>query len=237
MTREGTEKREIPDVKPNFSIEKARKAQLQLSKKVVLEDMLPDKVRFVAGVDAAYLEGLSIGAVTVVDYPSLKVLESQTAVCKTRFPYVPTLLSFRETPPLIRSIRKLDLMPEVFLVDAHGFAHPYRCGLACHLGVILEKPTIGVAKSKLLGDVEDKDKGRGVSLLKHKGEVIGAVVITKRGSRPIYVSVGHRVSLETAVKIVKRCTPHTRIPKPILKSHQTATKKKRKINKNSTVNG
>lgn len=230
MSSERNRKIENTDIKPNFSIEKARKAQLKLSEKVILEDMLPKKVQLVAGVDAAYVKGLSIGAVTVVDYPSLKVLETQTAVCKTRFPYVPTLLSFREIPPLIQSIKKLKLTPEVFLVDAHGFAHPYRCGLACHLGVVLGKPTIGVAKSKLFGEVEDtKDKEKRVSPLKQKEEVIGAVVTTKRESRPIYVSVGHKVSLDTAIKIVKRCTPHTRIPEPILKAHQTATREKRRI--------
>ena len=223
-------------IKPNFSIEKAHETQLRLSKQIVLEDVLPERIRFVAGVDAAYVKDLSIGAVAVLDYISLRLVESQTVLCKTRFPYVPTLLSFREIPPIVLSIRKLHLQPDIFLVDGHGFAHPYRCGFATHLGLVIEKPTIGVAKSKLFGEVEDARDGKDVALLKHENEVIGAVVTTKHGGKPIYVSVGHMVSLKTAIKIIKHCAYHNRIPEPILKAHELATAEKRKINISSTIN-
>lgn len=223
-------------VKPNFFIDKAHETQLRLSKQIVLKDVLPKKIRLVAGVDAAYVKDLSVGAVAVLDYTSLKLVESQTALCKTRFPYVPTLLSFREMPPTVLSIQKLHLQPDIFLVDAHGFAHPYRCGFASHLGLVVGKPTIGVAKSRLFGKVEDVRGKRDVALLKHDNDVIGAVVTTKRGRKPVYVSVGHMVSLETAVKIVKHCTRHNRIPEPILKAHELATAEKRKINIASVVN-
>ena len=217
-------------LKPNFSIEKAHKTQLKLSKQIVLEDMLPKKIHFVAGVDVAYVKDLAIGAVAVLDYASLELVESETAVCKARFPYVPTLLSFRETPPTVLCIKNLDLQPDVFLVDAHGFAHPYRCGFASYLGIVIGKPTIGVAKGRLFGDVEDVISEKDVTLLKHEHEVIGAVVKTKQGCKPVYVSVGHMVSLETAVKIVRHCVCHSRIPEPVLKAHQIATAEKRKIN-------
>lgn len=223
-------------IRPNFSIEKARETQLRLSKQIVLENVLPKKTRLIAGVDVAYVKDLSIGAVAVLDCTSLKLVESQTALCKTRFPYVPTLLSFREIPPTVLSIKKLHLQPDIFLVDAHGFAHPYRCGFASHLGLVMGKPTIGVAKSRLFGKVEDARGKRDVALLKHNKEVIGAVVTTKRGCKPVYVSVGHMVSLETAVKIVKHCARHNRIPEPILKAHKLATAEKRKINIASAVN-
>ncbi|MGC9345961.1 MAG: deoxyribonuclease V [Candidatus Bathyarchaeales archaeon] len=223
-------------IKPKFSIEKAHETQLRLSKQIVFEDVLPKRIRFVAGVDVAYVKDLSIGAVAVLDYISLKLVESHIALCKTRFPYIPTLLSFREIPPTVLSVKKLHVQPDVFLVDGHGFAHPYRCGFASHLGLVVRKPTIGVAKSRLFGEVEDAGGKEDAALLKHNNEVIGAVVTTKRGCKPIYVSVGHMVSLETAIKIVKHCARYNRIPEPILKAHEIATAEKRKINIASTVN-
>ncbi len=222
-------------IKPNFSIEKAHETQLRLSRRIVREDMLPRKIRFVAGVDVAYVKDLSVGTVAVLDYPSLKLAESKTALCKTRFPYIPTLLSFRETSPAVLSIKKLHLQPDIFLIDGHGFAHPYRCGFASYLGLVIGKPAIGVAKGWLFGEIEDMRGEGDVALLKHEEEVIGALVTTKRGCRPVYVSVGHMVSLETAIRIVRQCICHSRIPEPISKAHQIATAEKRKINIASAV--
>jgi deoxyribonuclease V len=223
-------------IKPLFSVKKAHATQLRLSKQIIFKDMLPKKIRFVAGVDVAYAKGTSIGAVAVLDYDSLKIVESQTAFCKTRFPYIPTLLSFREIPPAVLSIKKLHMQPDVFLVDGQGFAHPYRCGFASHLGLAIGKPTIGVAKSRLFGEAERTEPEDEVAFLKHKGEVVGAIVTFKRGCKPLYVSVGHMISLETAIKIVKHCTCHNRIPEPILKAHETATRGKRKINMVAVAN-
>ena len=217
-------------IKPLFSVKKAHETQLRLSKEIIFEDTLPEKIRFVAGVDVAYARGMSIGAVAVLDYDSLKLVESQTAFCKTRFPYIPTLLSFREIPPTVLSIKKLHVQPDIFLVDGQGFAHPYRCGFASHLGLAIGKPTIGVAKSRLFGEAERTKTEDKVAFLKNKGEVVGAIVTIKRGCKPVYVSVGHMVSLETAIKIVKHCARHNRIPEPVLKAHETATLEKRKIN-------
>jgi deoxyribonuclease V len=217
-------------IKPLFSVKKAHETQLRLSKQIIFEDTLPEKIRFVAGVDVAYARGMSIGTVAVLDYDSLKLVESQTALCKTRFPYIPTLLSFREIPPAVLSIKKLHMQPDIFLVDGQGFAHPYRCGFASHLGLAIGKPTIGVAKSRLFGEAERTKTEDKVAFLKNKGEVVGAIVTIKRGCKPVYVSVGHMVSLETAIKIVKHCARHNRIPEPVLKAHETATLEKRKIN-------
>ena len=139
---------------PTFSVKKAHETQLQLSKHIVFEDRLPEKIRLVAGVDVAYVKEMSIGVVAVLDHDSLKIVESQTAHCKISFPYIPTLLSFREIPPTVLSIKKLKTQPDVFLVDGQGFAHPYRCGFASHLGLAIGKPTIGVAKSRLFGETE-----------------------------------------------------------------------------------
>jgi len=224
------------NVKQTFSVKKAHEAQLRLSEKIVFEDRLPRKIRFVAGVDIAYSKGISIGAVAVLDYGSLKLVESQIALYKTRFPYIPTLLSFREVPAAVLSIRKLRVQPDVFLVDGHGFAHPYRCGFASHLGLVIGKPTVGVAKGRLFGEVASVKAGRNVAFLKHDNEVVGAMVISKHGCKPVYVSVGHMVSLGKAIKIVKHCASHNRIPEPILKAHKIATAEKRKINNTRATN-
>jgi len=219
----------------SFSARKAHHAQLQLTKRIVLEDRLPAKIKFVAGVDVAYSDGMSIGAATVLDYDSLSLVEQQTATCRTLTPYIPTLLSFREVHPTVLSIRKLKIRPDLFMVDGQGYAHPYRCGFASHLGIVIGKPTIGVAKSRLTGEVE-KAEERGVSFLRDKNEVVGAVVSTKQGAKPVYVSVGHMVSLSTAIRIVKKCTRSNRVPEPLLMAHKIATEEKRKINIRTTTN-
>ena len=213
----------------NFSVEKAHRTQLMMSKRILFEDKLPKRIRHVAGIDVAYAGDFSIGTVAVLDYKTLELVESQTAISKTLFPYIPTLLSFREIPPAIQSIRKLLAQPDVFLVDGQGFAHPYHCGFANYLGLVLNKPTIGVAKSKLFGKVED-NKNKKIAYLKHDGEVIGAAVKTKENCKPLYVSVGHMISLETAIKIVEQCSLNQRIPEPIMKAHEIATEEKEKLN-------
>jgi deoxyribonuclease V len=123
----------------------------------------------------------------------------------------------------------LHAQPDVFLVDGQGFAHPYRCGFASHLGLVLNKPTIGVAKSKLFGKVEDS-KNRRIAYLKHDDRVIGAAVKTKENCKPLYVSVGHMVSLETAIRIVEQCSLSQRVPKPIMMAHKIAAEEKGKFN-------
>lgn len=211
-----------------FSVKKAHDAQLMMSKKIIFEDYLPRRIRFVAGVDVAYSEGMSIGAVAVLNYDTLELAESQTAICETRFPYVPTLLSFREIRPAILCIRRLKVQPDVFLVDGHGFAHPYRCGFASHLGLVLDKSTIGVAKGRLVRDIVEAEASDNVAFIQSDGQNIGAKVATRERRKPVYVSTGHKISLETAVRIVRKCAKDNRIPEPILKAHEIATQTKRK---------
>jgi len=203
--------------------------QRRLSKKLLFEDTLPDRVDYVAGVDVAYLEGTSVGAVAVLDGGTLSLVEFQVAHVKTRFPYVPTFLSFREIPPAYSAIRKLHTEPDVFLVDGQGFAHPYGLGFASHLGLILDKPTVGVAKSLLCGKVEQNVECGRVEALEHMGEIVGAVVVTKKGTKPVYVSVGHRVSLKRATEIVIECTGKYRIPEPTRRAHIIANEEKRRL--------
>ncbi len=211
---------------PNFSIPKAHEAQKQLCKKIVQEDRLPEKIRLVAGIDVAYFDDQAVGAASVLDYETFKVVESQTAMVPVKFPYVPTLLSFREIPPSMAAIRRLKSEPDVFLVDAHGLAHPFGCGFASHLGLALGKPTIGAAKSRLVGEI--KEIG-GNKFLVHEGKTIAAVLTTRQCAKPVYVSIGNLVSLSTAVKIVKHCIRGKRIPEPLLEAHKIATETKDRI--------
>jgi deoxyribonuclease V len=209
-----------------FSISKAHKAQMCLAEKIITEDKVPQKINYIVGVDVAYAGELAVGAVAVLDYRSLELLESRIAMCEVKFPYIPTLLSFREIPPTVACIKKLKLQPDVLFADGQGIAHPYGCGFASHIGLAIGKPTVGVAKSRLIGK---PTKIAGEDFLVQKGQVISAVVTTKEGAKPVYVSVGHMVSLGTAVKIVKHCARNSRIPEPILQAHRIASEEKRKV--------
>ncbi len=218
----------IVKVPSNFSVEKAHATQLKLSKKIVRKNVLPEKIRYIAGVDVAYAKGFSIGTVAVLDYDSLSLKETKTTVCKTLFPYIPTLLSFREIPPVVSAIKRLELNPDVFLVDGQGIMHPYRLGFASHLGLIITKSTIGVAKSRLCGEVQAFTKDGWAPIL-DKEEVLGAAVTTKKERSPVYVSIGNMISLEAAIAIVKHCTKTYAIPEPTRQAHIIATEEKRKM--------
>jgi len=216
----------------NFSVEKAHRTQLCLSKKIILEDKLPHQIRKVAGVDVSYFGDVGVSAVTVLDYESLRLLESEVEICQVKMPYIPTLLAFREISPAIAAIKKLKIQPDVFLVDAHGRAHPLRCGFASYLGLALGKPTIGAAKSRLIGELAEM---HGQTFLVDKGEVVGAIVNTRRNAKPVFVSIGHMVSLETAIKIVLHCSK-TRVPEPTLQAHKLATEERNRLKQESKVN-
>lgn len=179
-----------------------------------------DQIRTVAGLDVSYVgragetkQGRA--AAVVLSFPDLEVIEQATAVTEVTFPYVPGLLSFREGPALLPVLERLETQPDVLLFDGQGSAHPRRFGLACHLGLYLDRPAIGCAKSRLVGTYEEPGPNWGDSapLLDH-GEVIGMVVRTKVGTRPVFVSVGYRVDLPTAVAVVLACTRGYRLPEP-----------------------
>ncbi len=225
MAAQKTRRQRVPET---FSVKRAHAAQLEASKHVIPRDVLPERIRYVAGVDVAYSAAFSIGAVAVLDYDSLALVESTTAKVRTLFPYIPTLLSFREIPPSIAAVRKLHLQPDVFLVDGQGVMHPYRLGFASHLGVVLNVPTIGVAKTPLIGKIQPSREDN-VAFIVDKGETVGATLSTKKGRKPLYVSVGHMVSLERAVEIVKHCLADSWLPEPIHRAHVMAAEEKRKV--------
>lgn len=174
-------------------------------------------VRYVAGADLAFdLEtNLAFAGVIVYRFPELVEVERRSARRKLRFPYVPGLLSFREGPVLLAAFARLETQPDVILIDGQGFAHPRRFGIASHIGVLLDTPTIGCAKSILVGEHRELAQAAGSNspLIDH-GEQVGVALRTRDGVRPIYVSIGHRISLESAVRVVVQCGDGFRIPKP-----------------------
>ncbi|MPZ23527.1 MAG: deoxyribonuclease V [Dehalococcoidia bacterium] len=178
----------------------------------------PSNVRRVAGVDivAGARGSLARGAVVVLSYPELELIESHAVESLAPYPYVPGLLSFREIPVLIPALERVQAKVDLVVVDGHGYSHPRRFGLACHLGYLLDLPTIGCAKSRLVGSTEGPGPARGDRApLFHEGEVIGEVLRTKERARPLYVSVGHRISLAAATEWVLRLAAKRRITEPI----------------------
>jgi deoxyribonuclease V len=168
-------------------------------------------IRTVAGADNGYLRResstIAFAAVVVFSYPDLELLETQTASCPVEFPYVPGLLSFREGPALLSAFRKVEHEPDVILFDAQGYAHPRRFGAASHFGLILDRPSIGCAKSRLTGRYEEPGPEVGArSPLVDRGEVIGTVLRTRPSRSPLFVSVGHRISLPSAVELALACS-------------------------------
>jgi deoxyribonuclease V len=209
----------------DVSYEEARAIQQRLSARVIKEDRLIE-VDHVAGIDVGFEQSNTVtrAAVTVLDFPGLEPVDQALARRPTTFPYVPGLLSFREIPAVLDAIAKLQTDPDLILCDGQGIAHPRRFGIACHLGVWLDIPAIGVAKSRLIGTHDEVPNRRGgYTRLYDRGECIGAVLRTRVNVRPLYISTGHRISLETAVDYVMRCTTRYRLPETTRSAHRLAS--------------
>jgi len=177
----------------------------------------------VAGIDIAVGGGEARAAVVVHALPSLEETERSIAVRPLDWPYIPGLLAFREVPAIVAAFEGLRSRPDLALVDGHGRAHPRRYGVACMLGVELDLPTIGVGKSRLVGEHREPAHRRGSRVqLRHADEVIGVVLRTRDGVRPVFVSVGHRIDLDNAVRLVLRCAPRFRLPEPIRAADRAA---------------
>jgi len=184
-------------------------------------------VRLVAGVDVAFSPDgeRSLAGVVIYDVKEQGVVEECLAWRPVRFPYVPGLLSFREAPAALAAIRKLRKVPDVFLFDAHGQAHPRRLGLASHVGLLMDVPSVGCAKSRLCGSHGElaEETGSSVALL-DRDERIGTLLRTRVGVKPVFVSVGHRVTLADAEKVVLRCAGGFRLPEPARQAHLLVTR-------------
>lgn len=207
------------------SITEARRVQEQLCD-LVIRETTTGSVRTVAGVDVGFEDKgkTTRAAVAVLSFPQLELVAQSVVRESTCFPYVPGYLSFREIPAILSALASLSAPPDLVLCDGQGLAHPRRFGLACHLGVLTGLPSIGVAKSRLVGTHAEVPKHKGAWVPLFDGEeVIGAVVRTRDGVRPLYVSVGHRVDLATAIDYVLRCTTRYRLPETTRWAHKLAS--------------
>ena len=211
-------------------LEKLRKIQEYVAKKTTLQDNLNYPLRIVTGVDLAFSGEIAIAAAISLDYNTLQSIEEKIIQEKLSFPYIPTYLSFREGAIAARVVEMLQEPPDVLFIDSHGMAHPRFCGCATHIGVLLNIPTIGVAKNKLCGEITKIPKKPGEwSYLKYKRRNVGAILLSKARCRPIYISPGNRITLKTALKITKHFLRGYKLPEPIRQAHLLANKKLKTI--------
>jgi deoxyribonuclease V len=206
----------------DLSPQEAIALQAELARKVDARDYM-SHYETVAGIDVGLPEGMAHASVVVLSLPELQVIEHAYAERPITFPYVPGLLSFREAPVILDALAQLKTRPDVLMVDGQGIAHPRRLGIAAHLGVILDYPAVGCAKSRLIGKYEEPGEEKGsYTWLRDGEEIIGAVLRTRTRVKPVFVSVGHKISLDSAIDLVLRCTGRYRLPEPTRWAHRLA---------------
>lgn len=198
----------------------AKKIQTDLASGISTLHELPP-VKYIAGVDASVISASrGRAAAVIVSYPGLNSVEYKTAEAEFRFPYIPGLLSFRELPAILSALEKIEHIPDLVLMDGQGLAHPRKFGIASHLGLILDIATIGCAKSRLCGEYGEVPAERGgYSHLTQNNEIIGAALRTKYGAKPVFVSIGHRIDLQTSIKWIMNCCGKYRLPEPCRLAH------------------
>ena len=207
----------------------ARRLQEELSSRVVQGPALAlSDVGHVAGADVSTQGEMAYATVVVLEFPGLSLVEVQGYEAPLGFPYVPGLLSFRELPPVVGALEKIETPVDALILDAQGLAHPRRMGLASHLGIYLDVPTVGCAKSRLVGSFEEpgREKGSATDLV-HRGEVVGRVLRTRDGVSPVYVSVGDGIDLGSAVDLVLACCTKYRLPETSRRAHDAANRLRR----------
>jgi deoxyribonuclease V len=219
-----------PGYKPPY--EEALTIQRNLQKMVKTQNGFKE-IHTIAGVDLAQIPGGKqlICGIIVYAYPELIEIERSHDIVKVAFPYIPGLLAFREGPAIIGSFKQLKQKPDILMVDGQGIAHPRGCGIASHVGVILDIPTIGVAKKRLYGMFDEPGdmKGDWTELNSNSGESIGAVLRTRGGIKPVFVSIGHKIDLNTSIKVTLKCTDKYRIPEPTRQADIFVTQLKRNM--------
>jgi deoxyribonuclease V len=208
---------------PKLDLEDLARIQQGIARRVRQRDGFR-RLGTIAGCDISFARGnFAFAACVMLDYKTLEVFKQNVVGVRLRFPYIPTFLAFRELEGLLKSTEGMDA--DVYMVGAHGLAHPRRAGLACHLGVMLNRPALGIAKGRLCGEAAPPANRRGAySLLRDGGEIVGAVLRTRTNVKPIYVSVGHKLALKTAIKIALETTRKHRLPEPLRRAHERATK-------------
>jgi deoxyribonuclease V len=206
-------------------IQQAKIIQQRLAQQIII-CKLPKPIKKIAGFDVSYLKSrnMLIGGMVVMNSPELTVLETIIQTAPVSFPYIPGYLSFREAPVLLDLITSFTRKIDVFLFDGHGVAHPRGLGIAAHIGVLINKPSLGCAKKKLVGEFDPPADHRGAtSNLIYKGKIVGQVLRTKTGTKPIFVSVGHRLTLHQGVDLALSCCRRYRLPEPLRQAHQLVT--------------
>ena len=208
------------DLKPQDAIQ----LQRDLAGRLIDDQPLDiTSIRRVAGVDVSVKNGMSQAAIVVARFPDLRPIETVTAQMPTQYPYIPGLLTFREGPVLETAFGRLQQVPDVFLFDGMGRIHPRRMGIAAHMGLWLDRPTIGCGKTHFVGEYDAPAPEKGAySDLMYQGEQLGVVLRTRKNVKPVYISVGHRAELRSAVQFVLACTPKFRLPEPIRMAHNAA---------------
>jgi deoxyribonuclease V len=210
----------------DLSPSEARRLQAELASRVVTGPALDlSGVRHVAGADVSTQKDMAYATVVVLGFPALSLVEVQGFEAPLRFPYVPGLLSFREVPPIVGALQKVETEVDALILDAQGRAHPRRMGLASHLGIFLDVPTVGCAKSRLVGSYEEPgvEKGSATDLV-HRGEIVGRVLRTREGVSPVYVSVGSGIDLRSSVELVLACCTKYRLPETTRQAHNAANR-------------
>lgn len=209
----------------NLSANEAIRLQESISKNVVIMP-LPQKIKTVGGVDVGYKGDKARAAIALLTYPAMHLISHAISEIPCDFPYIPGLLSFREAPAVLAALEKLTKLPDVLLVDGQGIAHPRRLGIASHLGVLLDMPTIGCAKSPLIGHYGTLGNNAGdTTPLTYNNEILGMAVRTKTGCKPLIVSIGHRCDLVSAVQLVLNCCRGYRLPEPTRLAHLMSSEK------------
>ncbi|HEX7475522.1 MAG TPA: deoxyribonuclease V [Dehalococcoidales bacterium] len=195
--------------------------QLALAPKIITENRLKSPPNLILGLDVSVNRNSeAVAAAVILSYPGLEVIEKAVLKSKVSFPYVPGLLSFREIPITLQICEKLNLQPDLVMVDGQGMAHPRRIGLASHLGLLLNIPTIGCAKSRLCGEYEEPEDAIGsFNFVRDKGDIIGAALRTRSGSKPLIISIGHQIDLPSAINWVLKCGKGYRLPEPTRMAH------------------
>ena len=207
----------------NISYDRAREIQNELREKLILHNEdLPARIKTIAGADISYSKGsnLFFAVVVILDFPTMEIIEQASSSGMVDFPYIPGLLTFREGPMLLEAFQKLSSTPDAIIFDGHGIAHPRGIGLASHMGLFLNIPSIGCAKTRLVGSYNEAGNEPGdFSPLVHNGEIMGAVLRTKKNVKPVFVSQGHKIGLKKAIDITLSCCRGYRLPEPTRKAH------------------
>ena len=214
-----------------ISLEEAKNLQKNLAKKITRRK-LTSNIKHVAGFDVSYMkeENILIAGMVLIDYPSLEFIDRFILTGSIQFPYIPGFLSFREAPVLLKLIEEHSQLADIFIFDGHGVAHPRGLGIASHIGVLTEKPCIGCAKKKLVGNyiLPEIDKGACSDLI-YKNEIVGVVLRTKFNVKPVFVSVGHMVNLDQATELILNCTTRYRLPEPTRLAHQVVSEYRKSL--------